>query len=82
MTAERQQTLGRIEASVEEIKIWLHDRLRNKWFYDRLKSVHVRQSESHARGWGASVRGEFTHVEQDACRATVAEMQRHFSLRA
>jgi hypothetical protein len=30
MTAERQQTLGRIEASVEEIKIWLHDRLRNK----------------------------------------------------
>ena len=82
MSGEQQQTLDRIEASIEEIKIWLHDRLRNKWFYDRLKSVHVRPTGSYVCGWGASVRGEFTHVEQDACRAAIAEMQRHFSLRA
>jgi hypothetical protein len=82
MTVEEQQTRHRIAASIEEIKIWLHDRLRNKRFYSRLQSVHVRPTESQVCGWGASVRGEFTHVEQDECRAAVVEMQRHFSFRA
>ena len=81
MTAQ-QQTLDRIEASIEEIEMWLHDRLRPKSFYPRLKSIHVRPTESQVCGWGASVRGEFTHVEQDECRATIVELQRHFSLRA
>jgi hypothetical protein len=80
--AQPQEPLPPIEASLEEIEIWLRDRLRSKRLYERLRSVHVRPTESHPCGWGASVRGEFTHVEQDACRATIAEMQRHFSLRA
>ena len=82
MTVEQQQTLDRIQASIKEIEIWLRDRLRNKRFYDRLKSIHVRPTESQVCGWGASVRGEFTHVEQDECRVTIVELQRHFSLRA
>ena len=65
----------------EEIEIWLRDRLRHKRFYEWLRSIHVKPSENHSCGWAASVRGEFTHVEQDDCRATIVELQRHFSLR-
>jgi hypothetical protein len=82
MTVKQQQTLDRIEASIDEIEMWLHDRLRSKRFYPRLKSIHVRPSERHVCGWGASVRGEFTHAEQDESRAAVVELQRHFSFRA
>jgi hypothetical protein len=81
MTVEQQQSIARTGASIDEIKIWLRDRLRNKWFYDRLRSIHVRPNESQACGWAASVRGEFTHVEQDECRAAIVELQRHLSLR-
>jgi hypothetical protein len=83
MTVEiQQETMDRIEASIEEIEIWLRDRLRNKQFYDRLKSIRVTPSESHVCGWRANVQGEFTHVESDECRAAVIELQRHFSFRA
>ena len=79
MTVARQQALPPIEASLEEIEIWLRDRLRNKRFYERLRSIHVRATESLLCGWGASVRGDLTPVEQVECRAAVVELQRHFS---
>ena len=78
----QQQTMDRVEASIEELEIWLRDRLRGKKLDARLKSIKVTPSESHACGWRASVRGEFTHVEVDECRAAVIELQRHYSCRA
>ena len=56
MTVEAQQFMDRVEADIDEIEIWLRDRLRNKRSYDRLKSIHVSPTESHVCGWRASVR--------------------------
>ena len=53
----------RIEADIEEIEILLHDQMRSKKFYDRLKSIRVTPSETHLCGWRADVQGEFTGVE-------------------
>jgi hypothetical protein len=78
----QQETLDRIEASIEEIEIWLRDRLRNKQLYERLKSIRVMPSASHVCGWRANVQGEFSDVEADECRGAVIELQRHYSFRA
>ena len=82
MAIDHQQPMDRVEATIDEIEIWLRDRLRGKKLYPRVNSIRVTPSESHVCGWRASVRGEFTHVEQDECRAAVFELQRHFSFRA
>jgi hypothetical protein len=83
MTVEiKQETMDRVEASIDEIEIWLRDRLRNKQLYERVKSISVTPSESHVCGWRASVLGEFSHDEADECRAAVIELQRHYSFRA
>ena len=72
----------RIEADIEEIEILLHDEMRSKTFYDRLKSIRVTPSETQLCGWRADVQGDCTGVESDECRGAAIKLQRQYLLRA
>ena len=72
--------MDRIAATLAEIELWLHDRLRAQPFTLRLKGVHVIPSESADCGWLAEVIGEFSVDEHALANTIVSDLQRRFCL--
>ena len=72
--------MDRIAATLGELELWLHDRLRAQDFHTRLKGVTVRPSEATESGWLAEVIGDFTVGEHSRAATIVSDLQQSFSL--
>ena len=69
-----------VAATLSELELWLHDRLRTQGFHTRLRGVIVRPSEAIKSGWLAEVIGDFTVGEHSRAATIVSDLQQSFSL--
>ena len=72
--------MDRIAATLGELELCLHDRLRAQDFHTRLQGVTVWPSEATESGWLAEVVGEFTVGEHARAATIVSDLQQSFSL--